>query len=81
METTVLYTQNNKLKMFYHSKECFLKVREADKVCPDCKGIDTIFNHNVLMNSCLRSIRKYTKLMCLMEQVSGEILEEILKVK
>ena len=30
--------------MFYHYKECLLKVREADKVCPDCKGIGTIFN-------------------------------------
>ena len=33
--------------MFYHSKEYLLKVREADKVCPDCKGIDTIFNDDV----------------------------------
>ena len=42
-----LDTQNNKFKMFYHSKEYLLKLREADKVCPDCKGIDTIFNDDV----------------------------------
>ena len=42
-----MYTQNNKLKMFYCSKECLLKVRETDKVCLDCNRIDIIFNDDV----------------------------------